>query len=61
MVQSMRGHDMTEMNMALKMIDIIENLPPADFVTEYNKMTGENIAGDKVTWNGFPVCYDPED
>ena len=53
---------MNEMEMALKMIAVIENLSPDDFIAEYNRVTGESIGRHEITsWNGFPVYYDPDD
>ena len=51
---------MEQMTMALEMFSAIEELSLDDFVVEYNRITGNNITGDKVAWNGFPVYYDPE-
>ena len=52
---------MNEIDMALKMINAIENLPLNEFIMEYNRVTGENVDKHDVIWNGFPVYYNPED
>lgn len=54
---------MNEMDMALEMINAIEELSIADFIAEYNRLTGKNVKQEDVEegWNGFPVYYNPED
>ena len=52
---------MNEMDMALEMINAIEELSVDDFVTEYNQMMNKDVKKENVLWNKFPVYYDPED
>lgn len=51
---------MNEMDMALEMMNAMEELSVDEFVVEYNRVMGKNVKKEDVLWNEFPVYYDPE-
>ena len=52
---------MNEMDMALEIMNAIEELSVDNFIAEYNRLTGKNVEKGNIDWNGFPVYYNPGD
>lgn len=49
---------MNEQKMAMELISLLEDLPPNEFVEEYNRQKGTSLTVEQITWDGFPAYYE---
>lgn len=59
--QEGREMNMNEMDMALEIINAIEELSVDDFITEYNRIMNKNVNKEDIIWTSFPTYYNPDD